>query len=222
MLAVLRGQTVPFDASESLCYSLRMPTTPNRHTAGTQGGVGGRFKEGARAAEVVSDTPITLAPQPSLTSVVRPPTPESRPQEVIVRPKNRKEMRYTVAMAMPDHKAVPRDELRRRVRDNMALKRLKGSTRRHVDQAIDWNLAQSKLHEDRNGGLRLGSMNSSYLGGLKSSYIVDEFKDQRTQRTESDEMQTDSHLPDSLETWEKRVSSGLDVRPTYGFTPPQI
>ena len=123
-----------------------------RHSAGTGGGAGGRFKAGARAADVTASSRLDLS------------SPRHRPQ-------NRKEMRYAVAMAVPDGGVTTRKELLNRVRDNMSLQRLRGSTRRHVEQSIEWNVAHGRMTEDDDGHLRLSAK--------KSSYSTETFKDQR-------------------------------------------
>ena len=45
------------------CYSIVMPT--RRHSAGTSGGVGGRFKEGTRADQTAVSGRLSLSEQPS-------------------------------------------------------------------------------------------------------------------------------------------------------------
>ena len=160
-----------------------------RHSAGTGGGVGGRFREGAHAADVDASSRLNLTSQAG-GSIATASSPKHRPQ-------NRKEMRYAVAMAVPDGGVTTRKELLNRVRDNMSLQRLRGSTRRHVEQSIEWNVAHGRMTEDDDGNLRLSAE--------KSSYSTDTFKDQRQLPANAGAFRAMPSRPQSHTEWRQDV-----------------
>ena len=83
----------------------------------------------------------------------------------------RKEMRYLVFMAMPDEEPLDRTELHIRVKQDLSLKVLRGSTLKKVEQAIDWNLKNTKFAEESDGRI--------CLAVPKAGKTLDDFKDRK-------------------------------------------